>query len=785
MRKRHLLLLRNLAAHKYQFAALSIIVTLGVAIFISLTVAFSSLGSSYQRTYNELSFADFAVQLRGAPAEVVPEIRRLDNVAGAEGRLIIDTGLILSESEQVHARLIGLPQDRRPAVNNVLVQSGQYWGKAGTGVLAESHFFAFHELEEGDRLNFVTPAGERKLTVLGDAASPEYLITAAGQLDILPSARRFGVFFTPLPELQGLFGAEGTVNDVAVTVRDPEKQGETIAQVESLLEPYGITQTVPQEDQPSNAALRLDLEGAEEFANLLPTLVLIIAALSIFIAVNRLVQGQRQHIGLFMALGYKRRHVVLHYLSYALAVGVIGSGLGVALGLGLASGITGAYAETLGIPLVELEIPIEPILEAVVASLLVAMIAGIGPSWRSARLQPAQAMRLDPQVTLVKGGVPWIERAIRPLVKPSLTMRMPLRAIFRARARTFYTLAGVSFAIVLLLTAAANFDSINYMLDLQYRQAEKWDAVVNFRPTPDDRLLPVVSDLSGVETAEPYLEGFATLTHNGEESDVVVLGTLQNTELHQFQLRPADENLLPNHAVLTPFTSRSTGAETGDEVVLETPAGEQTFTVAGISREAVGAGVYLTFGDAQRAFGMPGLHNGIRIAADTAREDDLKAELYRLPGVENVTFKEGILEDWDELLALFYSLSGVLLIFALIMAFAIVFNTVTVNVLERQRELATMRTIGEERGRLALMMMVENLLIGAAALLPGAALGTAVGYYITQAFSSELFTMLFFISPASYLATAAGVLITVALSVLPAIRRVNRMNLAQASRILT
>ena len=118
------------------------------------------------------------------------------------------------------------------------------------------------------------------------------------------------------------------------------------------------------------------------------------------------------------------------------------------------------------------------------------------------------------------------------------------------------------------------------------------------------------------------------------------------------------------------------------------------------------------------------------------------------------------------------------------MAGAIVFNTVTVNVLERQRELATMRTLGQTRGRLALMMVLENVLVGAGALVPGFLLGTAVAYYVTHSFSSDVLTMTLWIAPSSYAAVGSSVLLIVALSVLPAIRRVNRMDLAEVTKVL-
>ena len=114
MKKRQLLILRGLLAYKLQFAALAIIIMLGAAMYVAMVTAFDNLGGSYQRTYDELRFADYTVGVRSAPQEAAAEVRRLDNVAAAEGRLLLDTGLHSDDSHPIHARLIGLPLDRRP-----------------------------------------------------------------------------------------------------------------------------------------------------------------------------------------------------------------------------------------------------------------------------------------------------------------------------------------------------------------------------------------------------------------------------------------------------------------------------------------------------------------------------------------------------------------------------------------------------------------------------------------------------------------------------------------------
>ena len=82
------------------------------------------------------------------------------------------------------------------------------------------------------------------------------------------------------------------------------------------------------------------------------------------------------------------------------------------------------------------------------------------------------------------------------------------------------------------------------------------------------------------------------------------------------------------------------------------------------------------------------------------------------------------------------------------------------------------------------MMVLENVLVGAGALVPGFLLGTGVAYYVTHSFSSDVLTMNLWIAPSSYAFVGGSVLLIVALSVLPAIRRVNRMDLAEVTKVL-
>ena len=88
--------------------------------------SYRNLTVSADETNRQLHLADFTVNLLGAPRSVAAQIEEIPGVAAVEGRLIVDTGLDLSEEKQATARVIGIPAGRHPAVNDILVEQGEY-----------------------------------------------------------------------------------------------------------------------------------------------------------------------------------------------------------------------------------------------------------------------------------------------------------------------------------------------------------------------------------------------------------------------------------------------------------------------------------------------------------------------------------------------------------------------------------------------------------------------------------------------------------------------------------
>src|SRR5512136_393493 len=89
--------LRDLRASRAQTISLVVIVMLGVASFAATVAAYRDLDTSYNRTYDQLLFADVTFAVQGAPQAVAGELREVEGVEAVFGRLVVDTGLELPE----------------------------------------------------------------------------------------------------------------------------------------------------------------------------------------------------------------------------------------------------------------------------------------------------------------------------------------------------------------------------------------------------------------------------------------------------------------------------------------------------------------------------------------------------------------------------------------------------------------------------------------------------------------------------------------------------------------
>jgi putative ABC transport system permease protein len=782
--------LRDSLAHKGQFVALIVLVSLGVMSYVTFQNGYYDLRTSLSTAYDRLRFADLTIHVDRVPLSEAAHLATIPGVADARVRTVQDVGLDLEGGKRGTARVISVPDGGIASVNAVHVVSGRLPAEgARNEVLLHPKFAGEASVGIGDTLA-LRIGGERKIVkIVGIASDPEYLYPLRSTGD-LPSPGEFAVLFTTEHVVETLLGHPGSGNDIAIRATAGTDVRQLADRLEEQLEPYGVQVSALRADQPGFEALRSELEQNRVMARWMPLLVLAISSMSLFIALSRLVTAQRGEIGLAKALGYTDSQVLVHYLSFGLIIAAGGSILGVALGLLGARGVAAMYVSMLGIVFLDNGFYPQVIVIAVGVALASCIAAAIVPAMSSARLAPAVAMHSDPNRSLSGGRVPIAERILGPLMPASFTVRLPIRNIFRARRRSLYTVLGIAFAMVLSVVTVSMFDSVDFLIAETFTKVERWDIVaVSDRPVGPSRVAEVRA-LRGVRRVQPALVVPVRVSHDGATANVSLTAMSPDADFHGFTgallTKPA-ESLAAGGIILAASTAKKIGVGVGESVAVDPPPDGDPVNVrvGALSDETLGQPAYVSAETGARITDEPANRfNALYLDVDSKRASRIQDEIYDMPGTASVQVKSDLIQRLKDMMAVMNIFGWVLLAFGSALAFVVVFTTFTANITERTREIATMRTIGEDNGRLTVMVTMENLLLTIAAIPIGIWLGIQTGNAIFSQFSTSSYTLTASIYPKSIAGITALMLAVVLLSEIPPVRRIFRLDLAEATKVM-
>lgn len=205
-----------------------------------------------------------------------------------------------------------------------------------------------------------------------------------------------------LATAQDLSGLEDRVKGLMVMLEDPSKAGEVRTQLAPLLGPNYYVRTWEEENSEMLDALVVE----KNVMFYLLFFIMIVAAFGITSALITFVVQKTREIGILKALGASGQQIMSIFLSQSLAVGVLGVGAGLALGM-IAVSYRNEFLFLLrkatGIEIFPAKIYSFTELPAVVdsgditmicgGSLLICLLAGLFPAWNAGRLKPVEALR--------------------------------------------------------------------------------------------------------------------------------------------------------------------------------------------------------------------------------------------------------------------------------------------------------------------------------------------------------------------------------------------------------
>jgi putative ABC transport system permease protein len=679
--------------------------------------------------------------------------------------------------------MLGYPPSTQPEINKVDVVEGTFLDPDDPDRVVIAQFTADEfDLAVGDSFEILTGFQFREVTVAGIAISAEYLWPARSRQEVFPAPGTFGVAFVSEGLVTALPG-HLTSSEVLITYQADADVEATDALVAEAARRAGAADVITQASQPSNDALQLDVEGFRQLAYAFPALFMTAAGLAAFVLLTRLVISQRAQIGVMRASGMGRRLILRHYLSYGTRLGLVAGVVGTAAGLGLGAVMTDLYTQELGIPDTVRSFHLATPFIGVAFGLATGVLGAYVPARTAFRISPAEAMR--GLVPTTSGRRSLFEVVIPPLRRLPVRWLMALRGVGRAKRRSLSTALGVILSLALVMVSWGMIESMQAAIDRQFEVVSTEDANAILTVAATDEVLSRVEEVEGVARVEAVPTVPATVALGSESYKTSLVVYPADTALHAFP------DGLPSEGVLAgePLADRI-GVEIGDTVTIRLPGLDAEFTaeLKGFLDEPMGTFIYAdrrfvesSVEDAGRLL-APGIAL-VKVQFDSAADrQGVIDRIKNLPEVAGAVDARRLVELINDFLGFFYVFVGAMLVFAGTMAFSLMFNTISVNVAERSGEFATMRANGLSHRRIARVIAVENLLVTVLGLIPGIPVGYLVGIYFMGLYSSDMFTLDFRMSPLSVSLSVLAMLVTAALSLIPALRTVKRLDIGTVVR---
>ncbi|HLR91192.1 MAG TPA: ABC transporter permease [Balneolaceae bacterium] len=779
MKTLNLKMLRDLMTMRGQVIAIALVVIAAVSVYVSMASVGNTLQETLDRYYSEYAFADGFATVRRAPESLAERIGDVPGVQQVETRITGFVNLEISGfDEPVMGQIISMPENRQPVLNQLYIREGRLVDpNREHEVMLNEEFSEAHNLEPGDEFTAIINGRRRALTVVAVVLSPEFIYQTPPGM-IFPDPKRFGVMWMGEAALASAYDMEGAFNDLSFKLAPGGQIEDVIDRMDLLLKSYGGEGAYPRDNQLSHNLISQEIEQLQAMAVLLPLILLTVAAFLLNIVVSRLISLQREQIAILKAFGYSNVAVGWHYLKMILVVALSGAVVGILISFPVGGAMTNLFLDYFKFPYLDYKLGWDVVFTAIVLTAGSSVAGAITAVRRALKLPAAEAMRPEPppsfrQTFIERLGLQrWFDQPTRII----------LRNLERQWGKAALTVIGISSSCAILIMGLFFSDIFDHIVRIQYGIAQREDITVTFTEPTSAAAVHELQNLPGVQYVEPFRSVPVRFHHAHRSYDAGIEGVPKDPTLH----RTLDTDLKPisipdEGIVLSQNLADILRLNPGDNVRVEIMEGrryERTIPVAGFAEQYLGLGAYMNLDAVNRLAGSGSAISGAFLMVDEKYEHELIQTLQDRPRVAGIVAQERAISGFmDTAAESILAFTFVISLFAGVIAFGVVYNSMRISLSERDRELASMRVLGFTKGEISYILLGEIAFLVLLAIPLGFGIGFFMARLAVEALQTEMYSFPFIIGSSTFALSAAIVFLSAAISALLIIRRLNKLDL--------
>lgn len=522
-------------------------------------------------------------------------------------------------------------------------------------------------------------------------------------------------------------------------------------------------------------SFKQNADRMDSLGNVFPVIFFLVAALVSLTAMTRMVDENRMSMGILKALGYRSSAISGKYIAYALLATVSGGIIGIVAGERfLPLLIIKSYGTLFrGMPYCFTPINYEQAFLALLAATVSTVAATLISSLSQLLENPASLMRPIPpssgrRVILERIGFIW--------KRLNFTRKSTIRNLARYKKRLIMTVVGIGGCMGLLLVGFGLKDSINEIAKKQYIRIFTYDANITLNSKADetekDEALKAATSYDGVDETIKVQSLTVDLT-NGDKIRSANLFIPEDTKkikdfLTLKKRTTGVEYAFPtgDGAYISEKTAKMLDIKEGDRVNITGDGKKQvSVKIDKIVENYVLHYLFLSPALYKNLYGEEPEYNILQLKFDREKVDaqDLGSKLLSYAGCSGVMFVDELEDNIARMLQVLDLVTLVLIAAAGLLAFVVLYNLNSINIMERKREIATLKVLGFYDNEVAQYVYRENILLTIFGIMAGLVFGTILHQYVIVTVEVDLMMFGRTISIFSYIMSS---LITIGFSIL-------------------
>ncbi len=714
---------RDLWNHRSRTFLIILSIAAGVFAVGLIGMAQQALTESLNGQYAAMHPADIILQTEpGLDDDFVERIRHMRGVEDAEGRRFLRLRISLDATGEIwrDLTLYALQDFNDQRLFFVREQDGTWPPQKGE-VLLERASLPYLGVKPGQQILVKTPDGRKfPLTVTG---------------------RAHDLYRIP-PFLEGwVYGYVSL--DTIRWMGEPEGYNE-------LYLDAGATTDAEIRTPADEAADRVEGQGLPVYQKTLPAhgehplnyiiitvliLLGLVAALSMFLSamlvinvISALIAQQERQIGIMKAIGARSWQIIGLYFGMVLVLGLIACLIAVPFSYLGANALAAFVAGLLNFDPPRVVFTLQALLFQFGVGLLVPLLAAAPVILSGTQVSPAKVLS-EYGISQVWGGAGLVDAILRRFPQLSRDLLLAFRNPFRKRGRLILSLVTLTFAGAVFMAIVNLQSSLNVALSemFSFWRYDAWLIVDGYMPA--GRLLDEAQAIPGVEQAEAwdFALGRYVRPDHSESSNLYLIAPPAGSQfldppiIAGRSLRAGDMDAV----VISPgFLAVEPTLRLGGPMKIKIEGREQTYTIVGvvnmIGNASVGYFTLMDYSAYSRHVREPNRANSLVLTLSS----DSTVEQRAITSAVEKHFDRADIEvvnsflvndEREEIDAAFGILVVLLMIMTLILATVGslgLTGTMSLNVIERTREIGVMRAFGASSAAIFRLVILEGLLIG-------------------------------------------------------------------------